>query len=111
MPIPLGSKARPRRRPSAPLRGFLAAEVRRDGREAEATRIVRSRAARPFDLARECPLRVAVIQIDAAECLLHVDSHHIAADGWSRDVMFRDLDAVYSAMSRGAEPVLPTLPI
>jgi hypothetical protein len=37
--------------------------------------------------------------------------HHIAADGWSVGVLFRELSAVYGALLDGREPDLPELPI
>jgi amino acid adenylation domain-containing protein len=80
-------------------------------RDAEAARQVRERSSRPFDLSFEAPFRVAVLRLGPTEHLLHIDSHHIAADGWSRDVMFRDLDALYTAFAAGVEPALPVLPI
>ena len=82
-----------------------------NAREAEATRYVRARSAHPFDLSHEAPFRVGVVRLGPAEHLMQIDSHHIAADGWSRDVMFRDLDAYYTAFVAGTEPVLSDLPI
>jgi amino acid adenylation domain-containing protein len=85
----------------------LAAEAR----EAEALRIVRERSARPFDLASDLLLRVTLLRLDAAEHVLLFESHHIAFDGWSRDVVFRELAAFYEAFARGETPKLPALPI
>jgi hypothetical protein len=82
-----------------------------DTREREAVRRARDLAATPFDLSREPPFRVTLFRLAESENVLHIDSHHIAADGWSRDVMFRDLDALYRASTAGADPALPALPI
>ncbi len=87
------------------------AEYRRGARDAAISRELRERASRPFDLSQEPPLRVAVLRLDEQEHLVHMNSHHIAADGWSRDVIFRDLDALYTALASGKEPNLPALPI
>jgi amino acid adenylation domain-containing protein len=80
-------------------------------RGAEAERLVRERARRPFDLAREQILRVAVIRLGEGEHVLHLDSHHIAFDGWSRDILFRELSALYTEAAGGPPARLPALPI
>ena len=37
--------------------------------------------------------------------------HHIVSDGWSRAVLLREMEALYSAYSRGEESPLPELPV
>ncbi len=80
-------------------------------REAEAARRLSERTQRPFDLAADLLLRVTLVRMDAEEHLLLFESHHIAFDGWSRDIVFRELSAFYEAFARGAEAALPPLPI
>jgi amino acid adenylation domain-containing protein len=80
-------------------------------RAAEAERLVLERARRPFDLTRDPLLRVAVLRLSATEHVLHVDSHHIAFDGWSRDILFRELSALYREAAGGAPAALAALPI
>ena len=82
-----------------------------DEREAEARRLVREHAARPFDLSKDMPLRVALLQLADDDYVLLFESHHIAFDGWSRDIVFRELAAFYEAYASGREPMLPALPI
>ena len=82
-----------------------------DAREAEAARIVRERSARPFDLSTDLLLRVTLVRLAADDHVLLFESHHIAFDGWSRDVVFRELDAFYAAFASGREPALAALPI
>ncbi|MEO7997305.1 MAG: condensation domain-containing protein, partial [Gemmatimonadaceae bacterium] len=88
------------------LIGLAAAE-----REAEALRVLRERSARPFDLAVDMMLRVTLVRFDDTDHLLLFESHHIAFDGWSRDVVFRDLAALYDAASNNRAAELPALPI
>lgn len=59
---------------------------------------------RPFDLAREWPLRL-VLAHEGGECwqLLTV-LHHIAADGWSMPILERELAQAYAARCRGQAP-------
>ena len=87
--------------------GDRSAESRMD----EARRIVAEQAKRPFDLSRDPQLRVTLIRLDDREHVLHIDSHHIAFDGWSREILFRDLAALYREAAGGAPATLPELPI
>ncbi|MEV8532122.1 amino acid adenylation domain-containing protein [Streptomyces sp. NPDC051211] len=61
--------------------------------------------ARPLDLAADHPMRVTLARLGPAEHLLLVVVHHIAVDGWSWDVLLRELAAGY----RGEEPAAPAL--
>ena len=80
-------------------------------RDAEAGRIALESARKPFDLSRDQILRVVLIRIGEREHVLHIDSHHIAFDGWSRDILFRELSALYREAAGGAPAALPVLPI
>jgi amino acid adenylation domain-containing protein len=64
--------------------------------------------ARPFDLGRDSPLRVQLTRISAQEHLLIMVLHHIAADGRSVEILFRELSMYYEAFiqrrSAGATP-------
>ncbi|MBC5800012.1 MAG: amino acid adenylation domain-containing protein [Candidatus Eremiobacteraeota bacterium] len=82
-----------------------------DARRAEAQRLAGEAALRPFDLERQMPLRVSLFRTGEDEHVLHIDSHHIAADGGSRDILFRELDTCYAAFCAGRTPELPALEI
>ncbi|MEV7611605.1 amino acid adenylation domain-containing protein [Streptomyces sp. NPDC089799] len=58
---------------------------------------------RPLDLAAEHPMRVTLARLGPEEHLLLVVVHHIAVDGWSWDVLLRELAAGY----RGEEVPAP----
>ena len=77
----------------------------------EAERIAKEQARKPFDLASDQLMRVTVIALADDDHVLHLDSHHIAFDGWSRDVLFRELSALYRQFAGGASAALPELPI
>ena len=42
---------------------------------------------------------------------LLVTMHHIASDGWSKEIFLRELGALYTAYSRGEADPLPALPV
>ncbi|WP_329423499.1 amino acid adenylation domain-containing protein [Streptosporangium sp. NBC_01495] len=60
--------------------------------------------ARPFDLATEIPLRVALIPEGEDEHLLLAVFHHIAFDEWSFGPFARDVARAYAARLDGAAP-------
>ncbi|GAA2586109.1 hypothetical protein GCM10010399_15170 [Dactylosporangium fulvum] len=65
---------------------------------------------RPFDLTVGPMVRCLLIDVGPDEHVLALVAHHIAADGWSLQVLRRDLDALYHAYATGAPAVLPELP-
>ncbi|RON25158.1 non-ribosomal peptide synthetase [Pseudomonas brassicacearum] len=67
--------------------------------------------ARPFDL-RNGPLwRVLLLQVNTDEHVLVLTVHHIAADGWSMQVMVDEFSALYQAAVDGRAAGLPSLPV
>ncbi|HEV3076512.1 MAG TPA: amino acid adenylation domain-containing protein [Thermoanaerobaculia bacterium] len=81
---------------------------------AEAERLARRQARRPFDLARGPLLRVGLLRLGAGDHLLLFVVHHIACDGWSIAVLTREVAAHYGAAlaGPGARPAgLPELAV
>jgi hypothetical protein len=67
---------------------------------------------RPFDLAVAPPWRAHLVRVTDREHVLFVTLHHIITDGWSQDVLWRELWAYYDALATGAPlPSLPALPV
>jgi len=67
--------------------------------------------ARPFDL-RNGPLwRVSLLQVNTDEHVLVLTVHHIAADGWSMQVMVDEFSALYQAAVDGRAAGLASLPV
>ncbi|MFC5289946.1 amino acid adenylation domain-containing protein [Actinokineospora guangxiensis] len=60
--------------------------------EDRATAIVEAANTRPFDLAREHPLRVTVVRTAPERHLVAVTLHHIAFDAWSMGVFLREVN-------------------
>ncbi|HEU0076848.1 MAG TPA: condensation domain-containing protein, partial [Longimicrobiaceae bacterium] len=80
-------------------------------REAGVQRRVQAEAVRPFDLAAGPLFRVLLLRCAPEEHVLFLGVHHIVADGWSMEVLFRELDAVYAAFLRGEPSPLAEPPI
>jgi amino acid adenylation domain-containing protein len=67
--------------------------------------------AAPFNLSKDSPLRAELIQLPDQTCLLLIKLHHIASDGWSVAVFFRELTEGYNASVENRTPVLASLNI
>ncbi len=80
-------------------------------REREAQRLADADALRPFDLARGPLLRVTVLRLAESDHVVGFTLHHIAGDGWSIDVLVRELSTLYDAFERREPPPLPDLPV
>jgi amino acid adenylation domain-containing protein len=68
-------------------------------------------AARPFDLQRECPIRLTLVTLGPEEHLFVVNLHHIVIDGWSLQRFVQELSALYAAFLHQESAPLPPLPI
>jgi amino acid adenylation domain-containing protein len=66
-------------------------------------------AARPFDLAAGPVIRAILYRLDEAVHVLLLTMHHIASDGWSLEVLLRELRSAYAAFERREDPRLPPL--
>ncbi|MEW5928157.1 MAG: non-ribosomal peptide synthase/polyketide synthase [Gemmatimonadota bacterium] len=80
-------------------------------REREAERLAQADALRPFDLARGPLLRSTLLRLAPEDHVLCFNMHHVVSDGWSMQVLVREVSALYAASSRGEEPRLPELPV
>lgn len=70
-------------------------------REEEAREWALAEACRPFDLAREHPLRATLLRLGPQDHVLALTIHQIAFDRWSRDVIRQELVALYQAFAAG----------
>jgi amino acid adenylation domain-containing protein len=83
-----------------------------DGERASvAQRRMAQEAARPFDLYTGPLFRAVLLRLSAQEHVLLLGMHHIVSDGWSMDVLSREMAALYGAYLRGAASPLPELPV
>jgi len=89
---------------TADLSGLPATE-----RAEQAHRLAREEGARPFDLARGPLVRATLVSLDAEEHLLLLTFHHIVSDGWSCELVQRELTALYAGRQSGQPSPLPEL--
>jgi amino acid adenylation domain-containing protein/non-ribosomal peptide synthase protein (TIGR01720 family) len=60
----------------------------------------------PFDLARGPLIRARLVRCSDEDHVLLLTLHHAVADGWSMDLLFKELSALYTAYQTGAAPRL-----
>ncbi len=80
-------------------------------REQAARRLLEQEAGHPFDLARDLMIRPVLARLAEDEHILLIVIHHVATDGWSSQVLRRELSELYGAFVAGREPRLPELPL
>ncbi|HEX8273690.1 MAG TPA: amino acid adenylation domain-containing protein [Longimicrobiaceae bacterium] len=105
-PVQVVHPPAPVRVPAVELRGLPAG-----AREREARRLADAEARRPFDLARGPLLRAVVLRTGDGEAAVILTLHHVVTDGWSMEVLTREVSALYAAELRGEEARLPELPV
>ena len=86
-------------------------ELSADSREAAARALATEEARRPFDLRADMMLRALLIRLSAEDHVLLFSLHHIAGDGWSFDVLRREVGVLYRSYSEGQPSPLAELPI
>ncbi|MCY1078721.1 non-ribosomal peptide synthetase [Archangium lansingense] len=82
----------------------------REDRAAEVRRRVEREAATGFDLVRGPLLRGSLLRLGERQHVLLLNMHHIVSDGWSMDVLVREVATLYAAFSAGQPSPLPELP-
>ncbi|HKV07487.1 MAG TPA: amino acid adenylation domain-containing protein, partial [Thermoanaerobaculia bacterium] len=77
----------------------------------EARRLAGMEAGRPFDLERGPLLRQVLVRLGDGEHAILLTLHHVIGDGWSVELLVRELALLYGAFSRGLPSPLPELAI
>src|SRR5688572_25739971 len=80
-------------------------------RQEKAQLLATEEAQKPFDLSHGPLFRVQLVRLAEKEHLLLLTMHHIISDGWSLEVMGRELSVLYRAYRTGQSSPLPELPI
>ncbi|MFH7012920.1 amino acid adenylation domain-containing protein [Flavobacterium sp. FlaQc-52] len=65
----------------------------------------------PFDLGEAPLLKVEIISFNDAHYLLLFNLHHIVGDGWSMEILSREIVAQYNHLKQATGIALPDLPI
>ncbi|MBD6618564.1 amino acid adenylation domain-containing protein [Komarekiella sp. 'clone 1'] len=79
--------------------------------EAEVKKQASQEAQKPFDLKGDLLLRVKLLRLNQQEHIILLTIHHIVSDGWSIDILVRELATLYQAFCNGQPSPLPALPI
>ncbi len=95
----------------APLPVLCLARLPAERAQAEGRRISAAQARGGFDLARGPVWRLWIVRMEAHRHLVAFAVHHVASDGWSMEVLTRELLALYVALGDGRPSPLPPLPI
>lgn len=80
-------------------------------REARAHAFAVEETLRPFTLEHDWPARLRLVRLAADDHVLVVACHHIALDGWSIDVLLRELRGLYQARVEDRPSPLPPLAV
>jgi amino acid adenylation domain-containing protein/FkbH-like protein len=84
----------------------------RGGSEEQMLKLLQIEARSPFDLARGPLIRARVVRMDESDHALVIVMHHAVTDGWSLDILFRELETSYRAFAAGgAAPEFSPLPV
>jgi amino acid adenylation domain-containing protein len=82
-----------------------------DEREAAAGRLAQAEARRIFDLSRPPMVRARFLRASSEEHTLVVTVHHVAFDGWSLGIFFREIGALLESYRSGRASELVENPI
>ncbi|HSU17607.1 non-ribosomal peptide synthetase [Longimicrobium sp.] len=85
-----------------------------DGGDAPAERVRRKVGewgALPFDLQNGPLIRARLYRVSEDDCMLAMNIHHIATDGWSMPLITREMEELYEAFARGEPSPLAELEV
>ena len=83
-------------------------------RQTRVEELLQNEARRPFNITTDLMIRAMLVCEADDQHVLLIVMHHIASDGWSLDVLARELEAHYAHFCSGGQadtPALPELPI
>jgi amino acid adenylation domain-containing protein len=86
-------------------------ELPKAEREKEMGHLLKQEARRPFNLSQDLMLRATLLRLSRVEHILLVVLHHIASDGWSWGILYKELAEFYEHFITGKQSSLPELPI
>ncbi|MCI0486642.1 MAG: amino acid adenylation domain-containing protein, partial [Blastocatellia bacterium] len=80
------------------------------GIEKEIERLTIEEAHKGFDLSTGPLIRARLLSLSGQEHVFLIAMHHIISDGWSQEIFFREMAALYSAFCAGEPSPLPEPP-
>jgi amino acid adenylation domain-containing protein len=80
-------------------------------RRPEALRHVGEEIVRPFNLSADLMLRAGLFRLAMEDHIFFLVVHHIASDGWSMGILYRELAILYNAYTNHCPSTLAELPI
>jgi hypothetical protein len=80
-------------------------------REDEALRLAQAEGAQLFDLAKGPLVRWLLIRLDGSLHFLRIGMHHIISDGWSQELIYRELAEFYRAAADARSAAMEDLPV
>jgi amino acid adenylation domain-containing protein len=86
-------------------------DVDSEGKRTIIAQVASTEAKRSFDLAQGPLFRSMLVRTESEEHILLLTMHHIVSDGWSINVLMKELIALYSAFLQGEGDPLAALPI
>jgi tyrocidine synthetase-3 len=81
-----------------------------DGKE-KVKEYIKADSYKPFDLERGPLLRASLLQIEDESFVFYFNMHHTIGDGWSMEVLTKDVLSYYEAYKKNKKPSLPELRI
>ena len=82
-----------------------------DAQEEQAAELFRQETAKAFDLEQDLLLRVTVIRLAPQKHIVLLLMHHIISDGWSMDILIKELITLYKSYIVSETSPLPELTI
>ncbi len=79
--------------------------------ETKVKQIAIEEARKPFDLEQDLLLRVTLLKLDETEYVILLTMHHIISDGWSMEVLVKEIATLYAAFSQNLPSPLTPLEI
>ena len=80
-------------------------------REEKLSGLLRAESQRSFNFPEAPLLCMSLIRMDRDDHVLFFMAHHVVFDGWSSDILVREMIALYTAFGAGEPSPLPDLPI
>jgi amino acid adenylation domain-containing protein len=85
--------------------------LERAAREAQLERLLNEEPRRPFELAHGPLFRATLVKLEEETHAVLFTIHHIISDGWSLQLLVREVATLYQAFSSGKPSPLPELPV